>query len=176
MLKNILFVAAILFLPLQTQILAQRHIVKEKVAVSAGNVEFVQVQNSGENYPPHKWQIKLKNKVLHQADQSYGGLFFEKIFKSFGGREDVVVFNESPGGTMFGEGFYGVLAIRSNAAHYVSKTVGNGTLPQISQTGDKIVIDFPRVKADRTQAAQPAETWIYQHGKLTQQKSVKRGR
>jgi hypothetical protein len=149
--------------------------VQENVATSAGNVEFVRI--GAPDTMPNHWQIKLKGKVLYENVESYGGFFLEKTFKNFAGKEDVIVFMESEGGNACPGGVFKVLVVRSNGTYYISPdSIGNCNSPKFLQSGDKLTISFPRSRVLRGTGFVPAETWVYQNGKLTQQKTVKSGR
>lgn len=172
--KNLFFIIILfLFLIFQTQVFGQRSVVREKIATSAGNVEFVQTGNP--DSMPSKWQIKLKNKVLYENLESYGSLSVVKTFKNFAGKEDVIVFMESEGGNACAV-THRILAIRTNGSFHLSEPIYNCVTPQLSRTANKITLYFPRSPVMRGTGFVPAETWVYQNGKLTQQKNVKRGR
>ncbi len=175
MLKKLFFVTAILYLAFHTQVSAQRPVVRAKAATSAGDVEFVQTGNNYSGTGAAEWQVKLKGKVLGKLSEPYDAIKIVKVIKDFEGKENVVIFLGEMTGSACAS-TYNLLAVRADGESYITEPIYNCAAPKLAQTSDKITLYFPRSPVMQGTGFVPAETWIYQNGKLRQQKSTKRGR
>jgi hypothetical protein len=171
MFRIMIIVSTLLLLMLQNNVLAKQAVtLTDSIEISAGRLSLLEIREG----TFAKVIVRLNNRNIYMKE-SVISLAIKKVFKSLSSGEDVVILEENSGGNGCPYSYI-IIASKSNDRSFVSEPIGNCMSPNITREGLKVILRFPRDKSRASGDWHPAETWVFEKGRLNRLSQRSRGR